>query len=133
MIKLGKLIEDVNPLRNHILQLCKTNGIRIKYTKNPNNISHEIGKKLIQIFPINGVISYSAALHEIGHVLKNVNDDPFDFDNEIEAWKWAKYNALTWNSKMQKSMVKSLYTHLPGGPSDAGGEDNTDIQAIKSL
>ena len=63
MIKLGKLIEDVNPLRNHILQLCKTNGIRIKYTKNPNNISHEIGKKLIQIFPINIICEHTSSNH----------------------------------------------------------------------
>lgn len=116
MIKLKKLIKDSNIFKNHIYQICDKHRIKILYTTNKNNICHHINKKTIEICHVKNEISYSWALHEIGHVLNNLNDDPFDFDNEIQAWKWAKSNALTWNPKMQKDMVESLYTYLPSGP-----------------
>lgn len=134
MIKLKSLLGKNNKeMKFHVLKLCKLYNIKIKYISNCRDSYAHFPTKTIYVVPIEADIPYSVALHEIAHCLED--GDPFDIDNEIIAWKWAKKNALVWTSKMQKSMERDLQSHIPSMPADSSGASGYQeyIDTIKSI
>jgi len=118
MIKLKNILKEIDdkmePLKSHILSLCKKYNIKVKYISNPKDSNADSSTKTIYIATIKTPILYSVALHEIAHCI--IEGDPFDFDDEVVAWKWAKKNALGWTTQMQRSMEKDLESHIPSMP-----------------
>jgi hypothetical protein len=133
MIKLKSLLgKNVEQMKFHILKLCKLYNIKIKYISNCRDSYAHFPTKTVYIVPIESDISYSVALHEIAHCLKE--GDPFDIDDEIIAWKWAKKNALIWTSKMQKSMEGDIQNYIPSGPADSAATRYKGyVDTIKSI
>ena len=68
-------------------------------------------------------VNYSAALHELGHVLEptqhpvnvieqwNSFSTPHIQHNEIHAWRWAKEHALWWTPEMEDTKRYALSTY----------------------
>ena len=74
-------------------------------------------------------VNYSAALHEMGHILDPTqqavtamdywNGAPHIQRNEIGAWRWAKEHALWWTPEMEDTKRYALSTY--------GIEDTQDL------
>lgn len=91
----------------HIDWLCRKHEITID--------SHSRGgrafrkQKHINIRPVKTSVTYAVALHEIGHVVGPQSG--CRMNKEIQAWKWAKDNALAWIEPMENKRLKSLNSY----------------------
>jgi hypothetical protein len=101
----------------HIERLAKEHGIKV--------IHHHLVKRCDQSFatrkrddwgdaigimPIRSAIGYATALHELGHILGQHQDNDIDdmLTQERWAWEWARQNALVWTPTMERCAVRSL-------------------------
>jgi hypothetical protein len=62
----------------------------------------------VQTPPIRSLITYAAALHEIGHILGRHQDSRHSLTRERWAWHWARANALTWTPAMERYASAAL-------------------------
>mgnify|MGYP001567411366 CR=1 FL=1 len=59
-------------------------------------------------------VNYSAALHELGHILDPTQQwagSRHIHSNEIGAWRWAKEHALWWTPEMEATKRYALSTY----------------------
>ena len=88
-------------------------------------MAHTNRYKIILREPVCSLETYAVGLHEMGHIVDRVDvGDDADLLNimlfgpservlksEMNAWRWAKNNALWWRKPMQDIMVWSLSTY----------------------
>src|SRR5215510_2202843 len=65
--------------------------------------------------PINSVISYAVALHEIGHIRGRFQRSSHSLVREQGAWAWARQNALVWTDRMERYAITALARIAPSG------------------
>jgi hypothetical protein len=95
-------------MREHIDELCSTHDLN-RFTVNRPTRAYALGQfEEIHVPPIKSAISYSTALHEIGHVLGPHQRSAKAIVRERGAWRWAKRNALKWTPAMERNMRLSL-------------------------
>lgn len=93
----------------HVRKVCIVESIEVT--------SHSRGgrawrkKRRIAIRPVKSAITYSVALHEIGHIL-GPRQSGTRLDKEVGAWEWARANAIEWTDAMEKTMQDSLQSYL---------------------
>jgi transcriptional regulator with XRE-family HTH domain len=92
----------------HIADLCREHGIDVKHRRRGSAVR---AHWYIKIPPIRSDVTYATALHEIGHLLGNMQDGD-RLEHEVGAWEWAKDNALAWSDRMEKSMRRCLNTYV---------------------
>jgi len=92
-----------------IEQISRENGITIERMKTMHG-RYWPKKKLIKIPNIKGDVSYSIALHELGHLLGKRSGRRLD--KEVQAWEWAIENAIEWTDAMNEHMKKCLRSYL---------------------
>ena len=100
---------DVQTMRDHINALAARHNVRMGNHSRGGNASRR--GRFINIRPVKSAITYSVALHELGHVLGPYQSQPRLY-KEAGAWKWALENALVWTPPMQKTMIRSLTSYL---------------------
>ncbi len=100
---------NVESMRTHIDALICQRDIIVKWLKRPGGMAYalaELGE--IWITPIKSVVSYSTALHEIGHVLGRFQTSNRCLVRERWAWTWAEENALIWTPPMQRNRERCM-------------------------
>ncbi|MEI8374616.1 MAG: helix-turn-helix domain-containing protein [Planctomycetota bacterium] len=93
----------------HIADLCREHDIDVKH-RTRGGIAFR-AHRYIKIPPIKSEITYATALHEIGHIIGNMQDGD-RLEHEVGAWEWAKDNAIAWSERMEKDMRKCLNTYV---------------------
>jgi len=107
----------VSQMREHIEGLVKRHGITVRYVTRVGRsrcFPWSGGAKPTVQFPnIKSPITYAVGLHELGHVFGEHADHPDRVVRERDAWNWARANAITWTTGMERSRVWSLaqYEH----------------------
>jgi len=135
--------------KNHLVSLARDNKIRVaefSYPDDPPQEGSEIDQvgeryqaqsipdlNLAEIPQIRGPRTYAIALHEFGHLSRPNKDarrllsgtlGQFKigiYDEEAEAWQWAKDHALIWTEEMQHIAVVSLKTYVTNSVTDSNG------------
>ena len=116
----------------HIQHLIKVNKITVSAICADAWQSAAMARSRTVIIPeANTDVNYSAALHELGHILEptqhpvNVIEQWNGFSNrhiqhnEIHAWRWAREHALWWTPEMEDTKRYALSTY--------GIEDTQDL------
>jgi hypothetical protein len=62
----------------------------------------------IHIPDIRSIVSYTTALHEIGHLMGRYRASKLVMVRERDAWRWAKAHALQWDARMDKQAADCL-------------------------
>jgi hypothetical protein len=93
----------------HITELADANSVEIVWKENyPGRASKK--PRRIKIPPIKTATTYALALHELGHIVgRQVG---CRIDREVQAWQWAKENALEWRKPMKKKAARCLQSYL---------------------
>jgi len=94
-------------LTKKVEEICQQHGIAIKWIESGNNRANS-KQKTIWINDISDSGSFAAALHEIGHVMRDPESPPANerekLDVETNAWQWAlqsnnnDFDAAGWNT-----------------------------------
>jgi antirestriction protein ArdC len=92
----------------HIIELCSNNAISYERCARPSQAWAANKWRHICIPQIRSPISYSTALHEIGHILGKHQRRRDSMLRERAAWQWAKSNALMWTPAMERHADKCL-------------------------
>ena len=100
-------------LREHIVVLCLQWEITVSYCDRPAKAWGARELEEICIAPVRSVISYAAALHEIGHVRGRYQQSPKVEVRERDAWRWARTNAMIWTPRMERSVPQPYRTMNP--------------------
>jgi len=139
---------------NDLLNCSKDRNLclDVNHKLNSNNITYElindadynkahIAYNRVEIAPIDDLITYNSALHEIGHILTtdlnhlmmvyrkiadegflNASDSLFQEYKEVAiiyenlAWDWAKTNTISWNSDVDKLVKECMLTYTDSPP-----------------
>ena len=99
----------VDEMRLHVEQLCMDNGVEVDWRESTSPRAWRKSKKM-RVKYIKSAITYSDALHELGHVLGTQKGPRID--KEVQAWEWAKANALVWNKRMKANASKCLKSYV---------------------
>lgn len=97
-------------LARHVKRVCKQHGIRIFYVRYIMRGRAFRKERIIEIPRVESPMSYAIAMHEIGHILGK--NPARRLDKEVEAWKWARRNAIHWCDRMTDEMQRCLGTYL---------------------
>ncbi len=106
---LCKSTSKENKMKNHVLEVCKTNNIAIGSHSSGGRASRK--SRCINIRPVKSSITYCVALHEIGHILGS-KQSSYRLEAEAYAWQWAIDNAKTWTAPMNRKMKKCLMSYV---------------------
>ncbi len=99
---------SVAAMREHIDSLIGQRDIIVRWIKRPMRAYAITEAFEIFIPPVKSEVSYATALHEIGHLLGRDQYDDYRMVREIEAWIWARENALVWTPRMVRNAVACL-------------------------
>jgi hypothetical protein len=106
------LRKSIIRLAKHIEQICEAHKITIIYSPHRNDGSAQRYLRQIMISPVRSHLSYATALHELGHLLGSHQDPTLpSMVQEVDAWNWAKNNALMWTPAMHRDMMKALRSY----------------------
>lgn len=127
VLSIGELIRhpSVDEMRAHVSELLALNpGIRAAFDcKGLKECRAHYSPKIIHCLPIEDEESYSCFLHEMGHLVSPKQQAPLAeyfftwpvhpvlMDNELDAWRWARENALMWTPVMESKRVYALETY----------------------
>jgi hypothetical protein len=79
-------------MTNQVKRICQKHGITINWMKSGKNRANR-KQRAIWITEITDSGDFAAALHEIGHVMRDPEDPPGNYrsklDAEFKAWQWA--------------------------------------------
>ena len=92
----------VEHMRRHIEELCDNEDISAEICRSLSQAWAARDLMTISIRPIKSSKSYVTALHEIGHIQGQHQDDPDVMVRERWAWRWARANALIWTPVMER-------------------------------
>jgi hypothetical protein len=92
----------IDKMREHIQRICAHHDIVISWCSRPSKAWGSRDIQEICIAPIKSLISYTTALHELGHILGQHQDSRDVAVRERWAWQWARKNALIWTSEWHK-------------------------------
>lgn len=97
----------------HVYRIARENGIQIIFKTGSGG---RAWKRLsrIAIGPVKSIVTYAIAMHELGHVLgEHQNDDDIRLIREAYAWKWAFENALPGavNDRFENKAKKCLTSY----------------------
>lgn len=95
-------------LAEHVRQICRERGIRIKPALR-GSLGNAHGKTIL-IRSVTNEASYAIALHEIGHTIVGYRK-PILLQ-EAEAWDHAKRLALRWTPTMQRACLEGLLSYV---------------------
>jgi hypothetical protein len=98
----GYMSITIQAMKSHITELCAQHDIQIEWHEREAWAAREL--ELICIRPIRSAVTYTIALHEIGHILGRFQGSQLSIIRERWAWKWAKRNALVWTAVMERTM-----------------------------
>lgn len=99
---------DLDAAASHIASFAESHDIEI--------VSHSSGgrayrrKKRIAIRQVKSPVTYAIALHELGHVLGHQCGRRID--KELQAWQWARANALVWVRRMEDAKRDALRSYV---------------------
>lgn len=96
-------------MQTHINNLLKQHNITVEWKDNTAGRAWRKIKK-VRLSPIKTDITYAIALHEIGHIAGK--QGKHRMDKEVNAWIWAKENALHWTITMQKKANNCLTSYI---------------------
>lgn len=96
---------SLEDLANHITQLAVAHEISVAYVTGVEPKSWKKHRTMV-LPPIKSYYWYARALHEFGHILGEQRGPRID--KELEAWLWAKENALIWGNTMEIVAVHDL-------------------------
>jgi len=133
--------------RAHILKLAKDMGVRISLGH--TNRSHMYEKHIQIDSVIKNDKDYAGALHELGHQANRDKDTmsyklrflldpeskeiyPERLKHEIEAWAWAKRNAIEWNEEMEQEYISAFSSYIHGALHAYGNLDDL-LKGIATL
>lgn len=105
---------SVQEMREHVNALALASGIAVE-TRHIIRLRDSFALREadgasdeISVAPIRSALSYSVALHEIGHMLGRHQASSCVMTRERWAWKWARKHAIVWTSAMERYAAKSL-------------------------
>ena len=67
-------------------------------------------RRRVKIRPVKSPVTYAIALHELGHILGR--NSGRRIDKEVQAWEWAKANALVWTKRMNDTKRDCLISYV---------------------
>ena len=115
-------------MRRHIADLTASQEIRvwfIKKTGEAYGVRKVVGAAAeIRIVPVRSVVTYAAALHEIGYVIGR-HHSRRRMVREHWAWQWARENALVWSPRMERLALDCLARAAAGRPGGRGRRRTT--------
>jgi hypothetical protein len=84
----------VTELRRHVRSIAEANGIEIKLSYfSHGTYGMVVNDHAVMFRWIHSPARYGTAMHELGHLLNNRDDDP-RYVKEKMAWEWALENML---------------------------------------
>ena len=98
-------------MRDHVERLVKEHGITVRHVKRIRQskcFPWDGAPPVMQFPPVRSAITYAVALHELGHYLGEHVNHPDRVVRERAAWQWARTNALTWTTGMERCQTLSL-------------------------
>lgn len=99
-------------LAKHIESLCFNNKITCMLDCNIRSGHANLLIRAIKIRPVKSYVTYTIALHEIGHILAPSRSygtfTDYKIESEINAWGWAINNNLVWMPIMTKTLYRGL-------------------------
>ena len=98
----------VQDMHDHVMALCAKHEVTVSWCRRPTQAWAAREIEEIQIAPIKSAISYSAAMHELGHILGRYQHSRNSMVRERWAWEWARRNALGWTPAMKRNERVSL-------------------------
>ena len=104
---------SLDAMWDHIESLAAQHAVKIdtRVDQPADAWAHAVAR-VICITPLNSVIGYATALHELGHVvLEHIDPHPnreLEMQWEQAAWEWARSNAMVWTPAMECCAVQSL-------------------------
>jgi hypothetical protein len=109
---------SVEAMRQHIEELLvryQEDDVGVRWIERPDRArvlrapeSHGGEVVEIQIPRIRSSVSYSTALHEIGHAQGKYQRSRHEMVRERWAWEWARRNAIVWTDEMERHASKAL-------------------------
>ena len=92
-------------MAQHIANLAAAHDIRVTLQRSSRNAwairEGDGAADEIIIPPVRSEITYTVALHEIGHILGRYQRSRYRMIRERWAWQWARENALTWTPRIE--------------------------------
>jgi hypothetical protein len=108
----------VERLRRHARALATEHAICVTWVRGlPRGAGLAHAAAASAVVPqVRSEADYAVALHEFGHVLVSpprVGRGQADLvHEEFAAWRWARWNALTWTASMRRAELRALRTYL---------------------
>lgn len=99
----------VAELHQHILELCLKHGVTVQWRTSNRGTAYRKERR-VSIPLVRSARTYALALHELGHVLGQQSGRRLD--QEVQAWQWAKANALVWTFDMQDKLRSCLLSYV---------------------
>ena len=98
----------IEEMGEHVMKTMRADDILFTWCRRPTEAwaGHELNE--VCIAPIRSTISYSVALHEIGHIKGRYQLSRDSLVRERWAWVWAQANALIWTPAMERHRRVSL-------------------------
>jgi len=103
----------VEEMSAHVMEICAARRIIVAWCDRPGRAIAMLDLWAIRIPPIRSVITYAAAMHEIGHLLGQYQQTEFVMVAEQWAWVWARNNALIWTDRMEGFAGVALDSYRP--------------------
>jgi len=99
---------SVDEMRCHVLNIAAEADLTVSWCRRPTQAWAAREIEEIQIALIRSEVSYSTALHELGHILGRHQRSRQLMVRERWAWEWARTIALAWTDRMAKNRGESL-------------------------
>ena len=99
---------DLTLAQAHIFLIASENNIEIAGHSSGGRAYRR--SRRVKIRPVKSPVTYAVALHEFGHVLGR--NSGRRVDKEVQAWEWAKANALVWTRRMNDTKRDALQSYV---------------------
>jgi hypothetical protein len=101
---------SVAAYRRHFLTLAKRHRVSVSWCGTSRDAEFLPSERSIKTPRIRSAVTYSIALHELGHALGPQYGNKIN--QEAQAWEWARRHALEWRDPMKRAAAYWISTHL---------------------
>lgn len=97
----------MNPYADHFERLVTFYGVHVEYKPGSGRAWRKTKRMRIPL--IKTAVTYALALHELGHLVGP--QGTHRITKELEAWEWARANAMEWTKPMASKAHDCLMTY----------------------